>query len=117
LIVLIDTLYEYNVKVVVLAAAEPPLLFEANKSGAKGEEDAPANHGDLLDDGKYVTNVHDEVFAFDRTVSRLMEMQSKAYLSAARPLVGTDFLQQEIKHLEMEEEPLSDDEIRAVRVH
>jgi len=114
LIVLIDTLYEYNVKTVVLAAAEPPLLFQAHKSGAAGEEDdAPANHGDLLDDGKYVTNVHDEVFAFDRTVSRLMEMQSKAYLGATRPLVGTEFLH-EIKHIEMEAEPLSDDEIRAV---
>ena len=48
---------------------------------AKANEDA--NHGDLLGDSTYLQTSFDEVFAFDRTVSRLMEMQSVAYLSEA----------------------------------
>ena len=36
-----------------------------------------------MGDATYLQKSFDEVFAFDRTVSRLMEMQSVAYLSEA----------------------------------
>jgi cell division protein ZapE len=52
---LIDALYDHGVKLVASAEAEPALLYQAT-------------------DGY-------EAFAFDRTVSRLMEMQSNSYLS------------------------------------
>jgi predicted ATPase len=55
-ITLIDALYERRVKVVVSAAAPPTELYEASPDSG------------------------DEVFAFDRTVSRLTEMQSREYL-------------------------------------
>ena len=50
---LIDALYENNVKLLCSAAAPPDELYEAG----------------------------DGHFEFQRTVSRLMEMQSEAYLS------------------------------------
>ncbi len=54
-IILIDALYDNHVKLVCSAAAEPPLLYEAD-------------HGR-------------EAFEFDRTASRLIEMRSDDYLS------------------------------------
>ena len=57
-ITLIDTLYERKVKLIVTAATEPALLYDRSKGGD--------------DEGR---------FAFDRTVSRLIEMQSKDYLA------------------------------------
>jgi cell division protein ZapE len=56
-IILIDTFYDLNVKLIASAAAEPDLLYQA-------------------DDGF-------EVQEFNRTASRLIEMRSEAYL--ARP--------------------------------
>ena len=57
LILLIDTLYDHRVKLIASAAAEPAALYAAT-SGA-------------------------ESVAFQRTVSRLIEMRSEAYLGAA----------------------------------
>mmetsp|Transcript_4754 Transcript_4754/g.10722 ORF Transcript_4754/g.10722 Transcript_4754/m.10722 type:complete len:366 (-) Transcript_4754:1761-2858(-) len=57
LIVLIDTLYEANVKLIVQAAAEPTDLFVTSKD-----------------------DVLEESFAFDRTASRLEEMRSESYV-------------------------------------
>jgi cell division protein ZapE len=54
-IILIDTLYEHHVKLIASAAAEPHQLYVAS-------------------DGY-------EAFAFDRTVSRLIEMRSHGYLA------------------------------------
>ena len=104
LIVLIDTLYEHQVKVIVLAESEPvSLLVTTDKSA-----DADKNHGDLLGDATYIQQTHDEVFAFDRTVSRLMEMQSNIYLRQAHKLTGADLLHT------FEHEPVSDDMLSEV---
>jgi cell division protein ZapE len=62
LITLIDVFYEHHVKVVVSAAAEPQHLYVAT-------------------DGR-------EVFEFERTVSRLIEMRSESYLAAPHGRVG-----------------------------
>ncbi|HVY21028.1 MAG TPA: cell division protein ZapE [Bauldia sp.] len=56
-ILLIDTLYDHRVNLIASAAVEPAQLYTAT-------------------DGE-------EAFAFQRTVSRLMEMRSAAYLGAA----------------------------------
>ena len=56
---LVDTFYDSGVKLIVSAAAEPAALYRER-------------------DGE-------EAFAFRRTVSRLIEMQSEAYLAAPRP--------------------------------
>ncbi|WP_420382508.1 cell division protein ZapE [Novosphingobium sp.] len=57
-ITLIDALYERKVKLIVTAAAEPAELYDTSSGGDE--------------EGR---------FAFDRTVSRLMEMQSQDYLA------------------------------------
>lgn len=57
-ITLIDALYEHKVKLIATAASEPAELYDW---GGKGD-----------DEGR---------FMFDRTVSRLMEMQSQDYLA------------------------------------
>ena len=56
-ILLIDTLYDHHVRLIASAADEPAALYRA-------------------DDG-------DEAFAYQRTVSRLIEMRSAAYLGQA----------------------------------
>jgi len=57
-ITLIDALYEHKVKLIVTAAAAPAELYDHSRGGDE--------------EGR---------FAFDRTVSRLMEMQSQDYLA------------------------------------
>jgi predicted ATPase len=61
MITLVDVLYEYSVVLVSLADAIPLKLFELSQQ-------------------ERLEYVQDEVFAFDRCVSRLMEMQSEVYL-------------------------------------
>ena len=56
-ITLIDELYQYKVKLICTTAAPLPKLFQLNKDA-----------------------VLDEVFACDRTISRLEEMQTVHYL-------------------------------------
>lgn len=58
-ITLIDALYECRVKLILTAAGSPDELYTAGPDSS------------------------DEAFAFDRTVSRLTEMQSRDYLTAA----------------------------------
>lgn len=63
-ITLIDALYEGGVTLVALAAAPPTQLLP------------------LSPDEK--ASSYDEVFAFDRTISRLLEMQSQPYVTASK---------------------------------
>mmetsp|Transcript_48050 Transcript_48050/g.89601 ORF Transcript_48050/g.89601 Transcript_48050/m.89601 type:complete len:467 (-) Transcript_48050:188-1588(-) len=59
-------------------------MKDLNQEGnGEGEDESDSNHGDLLGDAQYLQTSHDEVFAFDRTVSRLLEMQSVSYLKEA----------------------------------
>lgn len=75
-ITLIDTLYETHTKLVCTAALDPIPLF-------------------YVSDEERKTSVADEIFAWDRAVSRLMEMQSTTYLTTTvRSLSGTQFLGQ-----------------------
>ena len=60
-ITLIDVLYEESVLLVTLADAPPMELFEITESERNESS-------------------HDEIFAFDRTISRLMEMQTEVYM-------------------------------------
>ena len=64
LIVLIDALYDETVQVIILAEESPLKLLQISP-----EEKAASSF--------------DEVFAFDRTISRLLEMQSVSYFQAA----------------------------------
>lgn len=57
-ITLIDTLYEHKVKLIATAASDPATLYDTSEGGD--------------DEGR---------FQFDRTVSRLIEMQSQDYLA------------------------------------
>jgi len=75
-ITLVDAFYERHTKLVCTAALDPMNLFEIPEAEKK-------------------TSTFDEVFAWDRTVSRLIEMQSVKYLGeAARQLPGEEFLGQ-----------------------
>jgi len=67
-ITLIDELYQHKVKLICSAQDKPeklfPLTLEAGDGNRLGEE---------------------EVFAFARTVSRLNEMQTSAYVTSKKP--------------------------------
>eukprot|EP00933_Yihiella_yeosuensis_P043629 TRINITY_DN3852_c0_g1_i1.p1 TRINITY_DN3852_c0_g1~~TRINITY_DN3852_c0_g1_i1.p1 ORF type:complete len:638 (+),score=149.00 TRINITY_DN3852_c0_g1_i1:190-2103(+) len=73
-ITLVDAFYERHTKLVCTAAEEAPKLFHVSEEEMK-------------------TSTHDEVFAWDRTVSRLIEMQSVKYLNEiARTMESDQFL-------------------------
>jgi len=65
MITLIDSLYEMQVKLICTAAVDPMKLFQVS------QEERAGSHAD-------------EIFAFDRTISRLNEMMSEPYLKAVR---------------------------------
>mmetsp|Transcript_22206 Transcript_22206/g.56279 ORF Transcript_22206/g.56279 Transcript_22206/m.56279 type:complete len:543 (-) Transcript_22206:78-1706(-) len=89
LITLIDALYERRVKVVVSAAAPPGELYTA---GAESS---------------------DEAFAFNRTISRLTEMQSRDYLLAAtRQAAMTHGIEQEAMLIFEQKQGLTDYQVR-----
>lgn len=75
-ITLIDAFYERHTKLVCTADRDPLTLFEFNEEEKR-------------------TSTFDEIFAWDRTASRLIEMQSVKYLSeVARLIDGEQFLGQ-----------------------
>ena len=95
LITMVDAFYDQHVRLILTAAVAEDELFIPNRNtskaaaGKKGKAgDALGSqgleqHGDLLGTSKYVPSSQDEVFAFDRTLSRLREMRSHAYLVRA----------------------------------
>ena len=85
-ILFIDQLYEHKVKLLCSAAAAAPGLYKA------AEDQQKAN-----------TYQRDEEFAFDRCVSRLMEMQTEVYLGSPhqpRASEPDEFLRIEVKKLD-----------------
>jgi len=72
-ITLIDELYNYKVKLICSAATEPELLFPTKITVQPG-----STSGLIFGE--------EEVFAFNRVVSRLHEMQSKNYLESKHQL-------------------------------
>lgn len=87
LITMIDSFYERHTKLVCTAGKDALTLFEVTEEEKKN-------------------SAFDEVFAWDRTASRLTEMQSVEYLSEwARDMQGEQFLTQ------YELTTLSDDDI------
>jgi len=73
-ITMVDAFYEKHTKLVCTADEDPIRLFYVTEEDKK-------------------TSVADEIFAWDRTVSRLIEMQSTKYLSmVSRQMDGDQFL-------------------------
>lgn len=84
-ITLIDTLYDHKIRIACSAAAEPEKLFQL------GEEKVELSDSQrvLMDDlqvkaGEEASQANvfsgaEETFAFERTVSRLKEMQTQNY--------------------------------------
>ena len=79
-ITFIDVMYEHKVKLLVSAETEPAELFQSSSvAGASSRKNA----------------ARDEEFAWDRAVSRLVEMQSTEFQEAAwKPKAGTWLLEQ-----------------------
>jgi protein AFG1 len=85
LITLVDTLYEHKVKLFASAALPVHELFKpgghsdhASAHSAGAEHVGVEQRLTMGDEGKF--GGADEVFAFDRAVSRLIEMGSQEYL-------------------------------------
>lgn len=90
---LVDCMYERQIRLICLAETDALNLF------AVTEEEKE-------------TSTFDEVFAWDRTVSRLTEMQSSEYLTVwARVMEGLEFLEQ------YDLESLSGDDISDLWIH
>ncbi|XP_028414667.1 AFG1-like ATPase [Dendronephthya gigantea] len=83
-ITMIDTFYDNKVRIICSAQATPQYLFEVSPVSTNQVEDQRA----LMDDLGIAENegaslsmftAEEELFAFDRTISRLTEMQTRQY--------------------------------------
>jgi len=85
---MVDAFYDQHVRLILSAEVPAEQLFVPEQRQAPS-----TSHGDLLGTAAYVPSAHDEVFAFDRTLSRLLEMRSHQYLVRANtPGVGAHAL-------------------------
>lgn len=84
-ITLVDTLYDHHVRLVLSAAAPANKLFQAVASDYDMTDENRSLMDDLQISDKNVSifSGEEEMFAFDRTVSRLNEMQSENYWAHA----------------------------------
>lgn len=81
LINVVDTLYEKRVKLFVSAAAEPQELFKPEGHENVADSSSSSSKHKSNQTSHFYEDV-DEVFAFNRTVSRLIEMQSEEYIKS-----------------------------------
>lgn len=89
LITCIDQLYERKCKLFCTAAVPLSKLFISDQQ---------------YEGGAVSQSEKDEAFAWDRTMSRLMEMQSSEYMAASHQKKETDLLAQlEIQHLTVQD--------------
>uniref|UniRef100_A0A914C344 AFG1-like ATPase n=1 Tax=Acrobeloides nanus TaxID=290746 RepID=A0A914C344_9BILA len=90
-IMLIDTFYDQKVRVAISADSEPEHLFRIDESKIELSDAQRMLMDDLNIHQKHeaasanVFTGSEEIFAFDRTVSRLNEMQTATYWSYRKP--------------------------------
>ncbi|KJH53374.1 hypothetical protein DICVIV_00498 [Dictyocaulus viviparus] len=89
---MVDTFYDQKVRLVISAEAPPEGLFRLNEDFDGRLSDSQRVLMDDLDINDNSESVEanvfsgeDEIFACDRTVSRLYEMQSNSYWNARKP--------------------------------
>eukprot|EP00736_Rhodelphis_marinus_P009618 Rmarinus@m.5487 len=101
-ITFIDCAYDQRVKVIFAAEASPSdLFYSQQRTGAQavpskgasageggGEGSLGPGSGVLRKKDKHAADARDVVFASDRAVSRLLEMQSKEYLAKSHKFWG-----------------------------
>ncbi|XP_031549994.1 AFG1-like ATPase [Actinia tenebrosa] len=94
-ITLIDALYDNRVRLVCSAQASPADLFQASPLSQKDIEDQRMLIDDLqltsaddIDINASIFTAEEEIFAFERTISRMMEMQKEEYWNS--PGMRTD---------------------------
>lgn len=93
-ITLIDMMYDNRVRVVFSARVSVEELFRFEYEEDEDEDHSTSNDNTLLDDlglnaseGKKLSlfTGEEEIFAFDRTVSRIVEMQTNQYWESIQP--------------------------------
>uniref|UniRef100_A0AC34QRA1 AFG1-like ATPase n=1 Tax=Panagrolaimus sp. JU765 TaxID=591449 RepID=A0AC34QRA1_9BILA len=89
-ITLIDTFYDQKVRILCSLDAEPEHLFQINETSELSDsqkilmDDLKVKHGSTEAQSNLFTGL-EEMFAFNRTVSRLCEMQTHAYWMYRKP--------------------------------
>jgi hypothetical protein len=98
-ITLIDALYDHHILVLISAQTIPMQLLDLREyiianSLSNNNNNNPQEIQMAIDEAKAtVLQVYDEVFAFDRTVSRLLEIQSVEYVRKAMETHHISFAQ------------------------